>query len=141
MQRLFSSFPAGYPGLTLGLLRVFLASLASLAGGTCLARSDPLPPIATLASCLLLLAGLLMLVGLWTPIAAAFVAAIGLAATLSWQPLAALALDSKLAGSEFVALACVLAALGPGAYSLDAQLFGRREVSIRGSNQSGDGSQ
>jgi uncharacterized membrane protein YphA (DoxX/SURF4 family) len=86
---------------------------------------------------LLLIAGLMMIVGFCTPIAGGLAAAIGLAATLSWQPLAALELDSKLAGSEFVALACVLAALGPGAYSLDAHLFGRREVSIRGTKQSG----
>ncbi len=141
MQRLYSTFPAGYPGVTLLLLRLFVGSLACLGGGSCLARSD-LPLLsATLASCLLQIAGLMMIVGFCTPIAGGLAAAIGLAATLSWRPLGALALDPKLASSEFVALACVLAALGPGAYSLDAHLFGRREISIRGTKQGGDPSE
>jgi putative oxidoreductase len=136
LQRLFSTFPTGYAGVTLVLLRLFVGAQACFCGGSCLARYDFSPPSATLAACLSLGAGLMMLVGFCTPIAGWLVAAMALAATLSWPPLQALATSSKLAGVEFVALACVLAALGPGAYSLDAHLFGRREVSIRATKSS-----
>jgi putative oxidoreductase len=135
LHRLFSAFPAGFPGATLLLLRVFVGLLASLGGGACLARPEPPPLVAALASGVLLVAGPLLFVGFCAPYLGMVLAAIGLSAALAWPPLAMLATASKLADFEFVALAGVLASLGPGAYSLDAQLFGRRELSIRSTRQ------
>jgi putative oxidoreductase len=68
-------------------------------------------------------AGLLLLAGLWTPMTGALVAIIELWIALSrpndlWTPL--------LLG----ALGAGLAMLGPGAWSIDARLFGRKRIDI-----------
>jgi hypothetical protein len=63
----------------------------------------------------------LLVVGLWTPFAAIAVAAIHLG-ILSWA--------QGLNGASGVAAAAglALAMLGPGAWSLDARLFGRKRI-------------
>jgi hypothetical protein len=68
--------------------------------------------------------GMLLVVGLWTPIVGA-VAAMA-AAMHAW-------LDPVDAGTYVLlaALAAALALLGPGAWSVDARLFGWRRVEIR----------
>lgn len=103
MQRFFSAFPDGAPGLGLLLLR-------ALAGVTLLVRGarfvDVLPDAIALA------AGFLLLVGFMTPIAAA------------------LAIVSAPLQLEQSVLAASLLLLGPGALSIDARLFGRREITI-----------
>lgn len=68
-------------------------------------------------------AAILLLIGLWTPIAGAFVAVAQLA----------LAVVHPAAPWTFVhsaALGAALALLGPGGWSLDARLFGRRRIEI-----------
>ena len=68
--------------------------------------------------------GMLLVVGLWTPIVGT-VAAIA-AAMHAW-------FDPADAGTYVLlaALAAALALLGPGAWSVDARLFGWRRVEIR----------
>jgi uncharacterized membrane protein YphA (DoxX/SURF4 family) len=75
--------------------------------------------------------GAFLLVGLMTPFVAVLVAAGGIAAGLSWIPLAGQALsDSYPAILNLIVLAIAIALLGPGAFSLDACMFGRREITI-----------
>ncbi len=66
--------------------------------------------------------GLLLLLGLWTPVA-------GIVAALleAW-----LALTSDRFVTHFVVaiVAVSLIALGPGAWSIDARLFGRRRIDV-----------
>jgi putative oxidoreductase len=71
--------------------------------------------------CVCALDAALLVVGLWTPIAGISVAAIHLG-ILS----AALGLNGASVLSSAVGLA--LAMLGPGAWSLDARLFGRKRI-------------
>lgn len=75
--------------------------------------------------------GAFLLVGLMTPFVTVLVAAVGIAAVLSWIPLPGQALsDSYPAILNLIVLSIAIALLGPGAFSLDARLFGRREITI-----------
>lgn len=68
----------------------------------------------------------MLVVGLLTPICAIGVALLGLAATASMSSSAALS-PTGLLGP---AVAIAVAMLGPGAYSIDARVFGRREIVV-----------
>jgi uncharacterized membrane protein YphA (DoxX/SURF4 family) len=69
-------------------------------------------------------AGILLLAGLWTPIAGVLAAAIELWHTFS-QPVDA------LTHIMLATLAIALALVGPGAWSVDARLFGWKRIDIR----------
>ena len=76
-------------------------------------------------------AGAFLLAGLMTPFVAVFVAVGGVGIALSLVPLPGQALfDSSLALTNLIVLSITIALLGPGAYSLDARMFGRREITI-----------
>jgi uncharacterized membrane protein YphA (DoxX/SURF4 family) len=119
VQRLFSTFPEGSPGIGLVLLRLAIAiplihqATAGLLNGTWLA---PLVLVAAGAA-------LLLLVGLWTPLAGAIVAAAAFGFTVSHPAEAGTFL-------HFGMLGAALALLGPGAWSVDARLFGRKNIQI-----------
>lgn len=75
--------------------------------------------------------GAFLLVGLMTPFMAVLVAAGGIAAVLSWIPLPGQALSDSYPGIiNMVVLSIAIALLGPGAFSIDARMFGRREIAI-----------
>ena len=77
------------------------------------------------------LGGAFLLAGLMTPLVAVLVAAGGIGIALSWLPLPAEGLfDSYLAIINLIVLSIAIALLGPGAFSLDARMFGRREITI-----------
>jgi uncharacterized membrane protein YphA (DoxX/SURF4 family) len=72
-------------------------------------------------------AGILLLNGLWTPVAGALAAIVKL-----WIALSRLFSHS---GDPWVAipqavLSAILAMVGPGAWSIDARLFGRRRIDL-----------
>jgi hypothetical protein len=57
----------------------------------------------------------------------------GLAATIDsgmagYMPL----FGSSIARIEFIVMSAALVCLGPGAFSLDARLYGRREIEVNG---------
>jgi hypothetical protein len=68
-----------------------------------------------------------------TPIASALLSAGGLLLTLDSSVTGHLLLfESGMARVEFIAMSVALIPLGPGALSLDARLYGRREVNVNG---------
>jgi uncharacterized membrane protein YphA (DoxX/SURF4 family) len=69
------------------------------------------------------LAGILLLAGLWTPVAGIVVAIAE--AWIAFSPPASAALPAVLA-----VLGASLALIGPGAWSLDARLFGRKRIKL-----------
>jgi hypothetical protein len=80
---------------------------------------------------LALAAGASVLAGFLTPVAGALIALGGVANVLSWCPQPSPSLfDSTLPVVLVVIVAAALAFLGPGALSLDARLFGHREITI-----------
>jgi hypothetical protein len=118
VQRLFSTFPNSWPGLGLLILR--------LATGFSLAAVTPVTwDLADTANLLdrCLVGGLVLLlsIGLWTPIAAVAAAAIQIG-TMS------LAHQFNPSSVVTAAVCLALAMLGPGAWSLDARLFGRKRI-------------
>lgn len=77
------------------------------------------------------ISGVLLLIGYLTQIAGALAAFSTLARMLLWFSVRDARLsDSLLAIVLEIAIAIALAFLGPGAWSLDARLFGRREIII-----------
>jgi uncharacterized membrane protein YphA (DoxX/SURF4 family) len=80
---------------------------------------------------LLAAAGCCILTGLLTRPAAALAGLVLGGTALAWLPLPENSLlDSRLAGILTACVAAALVLLGPGALSLDAKLFGRREIII-----------
>jgi len=130
MQRLFSTFPDGRPGAGLLLLRGAVGGWFVLVSGTYLAQWGQGGWWRLAAGLLAGMSGASLLIGFLTPLAVVTgLVAIGL--PLYWPPLGTPVFRNELLAS---ALAVIVAAavflLGPGALSLDARLFGRREISI-----------
>jgi uncharacterized membrane protein YphA (DoxX/SURF4 family) len=121
VRRFHSSFSRGAPGAGLLLLRLAAAAVL-LADAAAVLR--PGTPAAFIALGITSLAtGLLLLFGLWTPVAAAFATAIALWNALSGSPELGLHVLSA-----FINVA--LALLGPGGWSIDARLFGWKRFEI-----------
>ena len=130
LQRLFAAFPGGWPGIGLLLLRGAVG-LVTLIQGVFYFTGRTDNPSAAWLGLLGLAAGAALLIGLLTPLAgiAAILNALGIAFSFLPSPASNL-FDSKL---SVILTAIILAAvvfLGPGRYSLDGRLFGRREIII-----------
>jgi hypothetical protein len=116
VQRLFSMFPRGLPGLALLLLR------ASVAFALLLEYYGPRPGNSGWIQGAAILLSLALCAGYMTPIAAVM----GLMFHgVVWS---GLGVDSTAVATIVLLDAMALAFLGPGAYSVDAYRFGRRVV-------------
>ena len=130
LLRLFSlTYPGGRAGVGLLLLRSAVG-LAAAQGGVYLSGRDD-SSLWTAACLLALGCGSLLLVGFLTPLACVIVG-LGSAAVAFSSPHAET--HGVLLGGLFflfvTSTATAVMLLGPGAYSLDARLFGRREIII-----------
>jgi hypothetical protein len=119
LRRLFSTFAPGAPGAGLLLLRV-------AAGGALFAHAVSAAPagftLGTLAKAVLGIAGgILLLAGLWTPVAGSLVAVLGVSSSI-------LQAGNLWANILLGSIGAALALLGPGAWSMDARLFGWRRI-------------
>jgi putative oxidoreductase len=131
LQRLFSTFPDGWPGLGLLLLRFGVAIPLIYFGAADLAGAPGQSP--GLALRLIAAAGaLLLLVGLWTPVAGVVVAIDELWSAFSIQFLQQ---GEQWLYVVLAVLAAAVAMLGPGAWSVDSRLFGRKRFEVNGRNR------
>lgn len=119
MRRLYSTFAGSWPGAGLLLIRLVFGSELVVRAGWSLSTDAPLH--VTLSAASLVASGLLLIAGLWTPLAGAAVAVFELRQVLTTGPEA---LVSLLAGTVGGALAL----LGPGHWSVDARLFGWKRI-------------
>ena len=88
-------------------------------------------PLLGAVASVLILSGAALMIGFMAPLASLFVGLCGSGIVLS----RVLAVPFSLVGARLVALIIVIVAigialLGPGAYSVDSYLFGRREIVI-----------
>lgn len=135
LQRLFSSFPGGWPGLGLLLLRAAIGTTSVIQGAGHLAGRGNDPLWVCLLGLVEAVAGLFLLAGFLTPLASVLAGASSLGIALLSMMLPNLSVfDSGLTTVYVAITAAAVAFLGPGAFSVDSHLFGRREIIIsRGS--------
>jgi uncharacterized membrane protein YphA (DoxX/SURF4 family) len=129
LGRLFFAFPRGWAGVALLLLRAVPGAAVITEGIFYFTRADS-ALAAWLSGCLALAAGALLLAGFLTPIAAvlaAGTAAVGFALLPASSPNF---FDSRSALVFAITMLVAIACLGPGAFSVDARVFGRREIII-----------
>ena len=127
---LFSTYPGGAPGLGLLLLRIAVSAALVIQGAAYVSSPHAKLDIWILAASVIICA-ILLVVGLFTSIVS-LLAAMGVGAialSLFRSPIGNLLSEGMMIFNVVLtSLAIVL--LGPGAFSLDARLFGRREIIV-----------
>ena len=120
VRRLFSTFASGAPGAGLLLLRIAGATIFIVAAAAAPWRMAESP--ALLLQAISLALGLLLVAGVWTPVVATLAAVAALVHGCSHPTSARYWLVA--------AICAALALLGPGAWSIDARLFGWKRIDI-----------
>jgi uncharacterized membrane protein YphA (DoxX/SURF4 family) len=128
VQRLFSTFPDGWPGYGLLLLRIGIGIAL-----TCLGINNFLAgvkePFAIVRDFVAVIGGVFLLSGFWTPITGTLMAIDELWIAFSlWSSQR----DSQWIHLFLAVLAAGTAMVGPGAWSIDALRFGRKRFDIGG---------
>ena len=119
MQRLFSNFANGWPGVGLLLQRAVTAALLIRFGIIHLTGASTSPTLIT--EVIVGASAALILVGLWTPVVGVVIAILGV-----WI-IATHVADVGMA-LALAAFGGTAAMIGPGAWSIDARLFGRKHI-------------
>ena len=135
MQRAFSTFPDGLPGAGLLLLRGAAGIALLVQGAAYFSDWRGLGFLALAVALLTVASGALLLVGYLTPFAGILAGLYCVGGAFSWFPAPNIELfETKLTTALATVIVVALVCLGPGAFSLDARLFGRREIIIPSSS-------
>jgi len=117
VQRLFSTFADGWPGAGLLLQRVLTSIVLLCFGITHILETGRLG--LSVAYVIAAVAGLFLLLGLWTPVAGITIAIVEVWILLAWH-------GSSLTPIMLAGLGVTAAMIGPGMWSIDAKLYGRK---------------
>jgi putative oxidoreductase len=121
LQRLYSTFAGGWPGVGLLIQRVVGAIVLVR---FCVIHLTDSPFSASMIPHVIgACAAVLFLVGLWTPFVGSLIAAVEL-----W--IAATHFNDPWISIMLATFGGTIAMLGPGAFSVDARLFGRRHLDL-----------
>ena len=123
LLRLFSAFPNGRPGVGLLILRLAVGLVIIVRGMNEVSPQLTWEGSIGIAS---IAGGALLIAGFLTPLAAIWVAGALALSRLSATSEGSINVSALLLLSQCASLAL----LGPGAWSVDARLFGRREILI-----------
>jgi putative oxidoreductase len=126
MQRLFSTFPNGWPGFGLLLLRLGVG-IALISFGISGFFADPGGLVALARDSIEAAGAIFLIVGLWTPVIGALIALDELwvaFSVYSSHP------DGHWNHVFLAVLTAGVAMLGPGAWSIDARLCGRKRFDM-----------
>ena len=118
MRRLYSTFASGGPGIALLLMRLVVGAVVLWQVGPRLWSGQPLHIV---VSGPVALAALLLIAGLWTPVAGAVIAVVAISGILKTGEL----LNGRLLAAT---IGGALTMLGPGRWSIDSRLFGWRRI-------------
>ena len=99
-----------------------VAGIAIISQALATLRTGPSASVAVF-DVVAIVAGMLLIAGLWTPIAGALVAVLGLYSAVS-QP------ENLWTNILLATIGAALALLGPGAWSVDARLFGWKRIDV-----------
>jgi putative oxidoreductase len=121
LRRLFSTFASGWPGAGLLLMRLITGASLVVHG---FARLQTGPSLQfTVLAVFAIAIGALVAAGLWTPVAGSLVAALAVWNIIS-RP------GDPSACIYMATIGVGLALLGPGAWSVDARLFGWKRINV-----------
>ena len=128
---MYSSFPDGWSGAGLLLMRVAVGTLLTVQGAAYVLDASNQRYRVWLLALLAVSSGILLLIGCLTRLAALVAALVCGSGVFSWLPAPHLdLLAARLPSILIAVIAAAVICLGPGAFSLDALIFGRREVVI-----------
>ena len=129
--RMFSTYPDERPGTGLLLLRVVVGAVLVVRGVSFLADWHDLKFATGVVALMAVVGGVLLLIGYLTRFGAVLVALASLTSIYSSSLDTNLVFfASKLTAVFAIVIATALLCTGPGAFSIDARLFGRQEILI-----------
>jgi uncharacterized membrane protein YphA (DoxX/SURF4 family) len=112
-------------------LRAAVGLTSLIQGGFCFAHSENSTLETYIIGSLAILGGVSILIGFLTPVVASLVGLVVIGIGCSWfPPVARNLFDAALPTVLLVTIAAAVVFLGPGALSIDARLFGRRQIII-----------
>ena len=131
----FSTFPDKWQGVGLLLLRVAAGAVLITLGADQFGDKRELGFFILVLASAMIVAGVLLVIGFATRFVAVVGVMVSVSSVFSWLPASNVGpLETPMTAALSAVIAVAVACLGAGAYSLDARLFGRREIIIPASS-------
>jgi uncharacterized membrane protein YphA (DoxX/SURF4 family) len=121
VRRFISNFVGGRPALGLLLIRIAAGAALAIDGKVRVQFGEPLLPLTL--GLLEVAVGVVLITGLWTPVAGILSTALSVSEILVFH-------DTLCPAILLACMGAGLALIGPGALSVDAWLFGLKRIDI-----------